>query len=92
MTTLCLLAITTLTACSDQCREYSEFSCDEIQKASYNVYFYYPSEAEEYLGQAEGLAQCGSIAHSFAYSKKLDRWGYVCCMRVKGSECYEKHR
>lgn len=90
-----LLIIATLSGCSDECREYSDFSCGEIEKASYNVYFYYPSETEEYLGQAQGLSQCGSRAHSFASSKNLSRngeWGYICCMRAKGSECYEKHR
>lgn len=94
-TTLSLLIIAALSGCSDVCREYSDFSCREIEKASYNVYFYYPSETEKYLGQAQGLSQCGSLAHGFASSKNLSgngEWSYICCMRAKGSECYEKHR
>ena len=94
-TTLSLLMIAALSGCGDECREYSDFSCKEIQKAPYNVYFYYPSGGEEYLGQADGLSQCGSLAHGFASSKNLSgngEWSYICCMRAKGSECYEKHR
>lgn len=92
---MCLLATAALSGCSDECREYSDFSCSEIEKASYNVYFYYPSGKEEYLGQAQGLSQCGDLAYGFASSEKLSGnrdWGYICCMRAKGSECYEKHR
>jgi hypothetical protein len=92
---LILLIVATLTGCSDECREYSDFSCGEIEKANYNVYFYYPVGTEEYLGQAEGLSQCGRRAHGFASSKNLSEnseWSYICCMRAKGSECYEKHR
>ena len=88
-----LLAIS-LSACGDECSRYSSFSCGEIEKANYNVYFYYPGGSEQYLGQTAGLSQCGRIARSFAASKDLGNkdWGYICCMRAKGSECYEKHR
>ena len=48
---LCLLVTIALSGCSDECREYSDFSCSEIQKASYNVYFYFPSGTEKYLEQ-----------------------------------------
>lgn len=92
--TLYLLLVTLLVGC-DECRKYSSFSCSQVQSASYNVYFYYPSKKEEYLGRAEGLSQCGALAHGFARSKNLSgnsEWGYICCMRAKGSECYEKHR
>jgi hypothetical protein len=91
----CLMTAFALAGCADECREYSDFSCKQIERASYNVYFYYPSGTEEYLGRADGLSHCGSVAHSFAASKKLQGnrdWGYVCCMRARGSECYEKHR
>lgn len=85
-----------LTGCGgDECSEYSDFTCDQIQNAEYNVYFYYPSGTEEFLGRSQGLSQCGSTAHGFAYSKSLqgnNDWGYICCMRAKDSECYEKHR
>lgn len=35
------------------------------------------------------------MARGYAASKNLKgngEWGYICCMRAKGSECYEKHR
>ncbi len=84
-----------LGGCSDECSSYSDFSCTEIQKATYNVYFYFPNQKEYYLGVANGLSQCGSMAHSYASSKNLSgnrEWSYICCMKAKGSECYEKHR
>lgn len=84
-----------LASCGDECSSYSDFSCDEIQEASYNVYFYYPSGTEEYIGSCSGLDACGAIAYSFASSKGMTRsddWSYICCMKAKGSECYEKHR
>ena len=36
---LSILILTTFTliGCSDECREYSDFSCDDIEKASYEV-------------------------------------------------------
>jgi hypothetical protein len=92
---LLLLIVVSLFGCGDKCSEYSDFSCTEIDKAPYNVYFYYPSGTEEFLGQAQGLSQCGNLARSFASSKDLNsnnEWSYICCMRAKGSECYEKHR
>ena len=94
-----------LSGCGDSCTEYSDFNCKQIERADYNVYFYFPelksnpklSLQEEYLGKASGLSMCGSMAHSFAYEnvKNLEGrkdWGYICCMIAKGSECYEKHR
>ncbi len=90
-----LVILASLAACGDECRSYSDYSCNAIAKASYNVYFYYQSGNEEYLGRTEGLANCGSLAHGFAASRNLERnndWSYICCMRAKGSECFEKHR
>lgn len=84
-----------LSSCSDECSSYSDFSCSEIEKATYNVYFYYPNKEEYYLGVADGLNQCGSIAYSYASSKNLSsnrEWSYICCMKANGSGCYEKHR
>lgn len=83
-----------LSSCGDSCNEYSDFSCKEIDNAEYNVYFYL-GQKELYLGQANGLAACGSIAWNKASSLSMDRgddWGYICCMIAKGSSCYEKHR
>ena len=72
-----------------------DFSCSEIQEATYNIYFYFPNNQESYLGVANGLSQRGDVAYDYATSKNLSRnreWGYICCMKAKGSECYEKHR
>ena len=90
-----LVLILTLSSCGDECTEYSDFTCDEIEEATYNAYFYFPDNREYYLGVANSLSQCGAMAHNFAASKDLTRnsgWGYICCMKAKGSECYEKHR
>ena len=95
ITILIFLLLPFLSACGDECSKYSDFNCEEIQEATYNAYFYYPSGTEVYLGVAEGLDQCGSLAHNFAASKSLSGnrdWSYICCMKAKGSECYEKHR
>ena len=84
----------TLSGCGDECRSYSHYSCDEIEKADYNVFFYYPSQEERYLGQASGLNQCQSMANSYASDKEVIEadWGYICCMIAHGSNCYEKHK
>jgi len=73
-------------------------ACDNsVETAKYNVYFWFPgnSNQEYYLGVANGLNACGSIAHNYAQSKNLargDGWSYVCCMKTASSECAEKHR
>ena len=90
-----VISIVFLYGCGDECSDYSDFSCGEIQDASYNVYFYFPNDKEYYLGVAEGLSQCGDMAYSYAESKNMSvqtKWNYICCMKAKGSECYEKHR
>lgn len=90
------LAMIGLAGCGDSCREYSAYSCAQLARADYNVYFYYPeSRGEVYLGVASGLAGCGGMAHSFASSKSLaasSGWSYVCCLKTNSSECAEKHR
>jgi len=93
LTTLAMVLL--VAGCGDECSSYSEFSCKQIDSASYNTYFYYPSGTEEYLGVSNGLAECGSRARGFANEHRLSSnsdWSYVCCMKAKGSECYEKHR
>lgn len=91
-----LALASSVAGCGDECRDYSDFTCKQIENADYNVIFAFPSATQTInLGQAKGLSECGHVAHSFAASKKLspnDGWGYVCCMIAKGSECYEKHR
>jgi hypothetical protein len=82
-----------ITSC-DECKSYSDFSCKQISKADYNVYFYYSGGSEVYLGQTSSLESCGNSARSFAYSESVSssNWGYICCMIANGSSCYEKHR
>jgi hypothetical protein len=89
-----MAAIGLLSGCGDSCRQYSDFTCDEIEAARYNVFFYYPDQREEYIGEAVTLTSCGSVARGFASSKNMSSasWGYVCCMIANGSSCYEKHR
>jgi hypothetical protein len=49
---------------SDKCREYSSFTCKQIETADYNVYFYFNKKNEDesdkrpptYLGQVKGLS------------------------------------
>jgi hypothetical protein len=86
--------VATLSACGDECSSYSAFSCKQIEAADYNVYFYFASGTEYYLGQVTGLSQCGAIAHNYAAAKEVSAadWGYICCMIARGSSCYEKHR
>jgi hypothetical protein len=90
-----ILSALALSGCGDECSSYSEFSCEQIQNADYNVYFNFPSGTETYhLGQAKGLQECGAIASNYAAYKQVSTadWGYVCCMIARGSSCYEKHR
>ena len=91
-----LMVASTLCACGDECREYSEFTCKELQRATYSVVFFFPRQDRPYdLGTASGLASCGDIAHQYAASKNLSNnrdWSYVCCLHANGSSCYEKHR
>lgn len=85
-----------LVGCGDACREYSDYSCKEIDKATYNVHFSFPNSDRDYfLGTVNGLSACGSTAYGYAASKGLSRdsgWGFVCCMKTEKSECAEKHR
>jgi hypothetical protein len=85
-----------LSACGDECSEYSGHSCKELARARYNTFFYFPNSGkEEQLGVVTGLAQCGEMARSYAVSKELTRdsgWSYVCCLKTDSSECAEKHR
>lgn len=91
-----IIAALSLSGCGDECKEYSNYSCSQLEKATYNAYFYFPDGNKEYhLGVAEGLSQCGVMAHSYASSKELSRdsgWSYICCLKTKDSECAEKHR
>lgn len=100
-----LIAIVSLvlfgSGCSqDSCKEYSRFTCEELEHLSYNVYYYDMdrnggTSNELYLGSTIGLSQCGAMAWDAAAKKKKDRsddWSYVCCLQTNDSACAEKHR
>src|SRR5262249_34475579 len=89
-----MMLASVVASCGDECTSYSSFSCKQIEAANYNVYFYFPSGHEQYLGEAEGLQQCGQRARSFAAAKRVsdESWGYICCMIARGRFWYEKHR
>lgn len=60
-----------------------------------NVYFYFPSGNEKFLGRVHGASACGDTARSYAAQHNLSsnsRWGYVCCTVEAGSSCYRKIR
>lgn len=99
----CLLFIISATSVSagifdlfrrDSCRQYSDYTCNQLENSPYNVYFYWPNNHEEYLGQSSSLSQCGDMAVNFSYSKEVqnENWGYICCLITKTSSCAEKHR
>ena len=92
---LALGVAVTLQGCGDSCREYSDFSCSYLEKATYTVYFSFPDSNRSLdIGDAVGLDRCGSIAHNYAsrHGVRGENWGYICCLHAKGSTCYEKHR
>ena len=65
-----------------------------VESSSFNVYFYYPNDKEEYLGQVNGLSSCQSSVSSFAYEKNISRenWSYICCRITSDSSCASKHK
>lgn len=84
---------------SDSCREYSKYSCAELEEQTYNVLVYPPdngSDAREYFaGETVGLHACGSVAHGYAETHHFadsSEWSYICCLRTDESACAEKHR
>jgi hypothetical protein len=66
----------------------------QVERADYNVMFYYPSHTGRYLGKATGLNQCQDMARSYAIKEEVadTMWYYDCCMIAYGSDCYEKHK
>ncbi|HAU1192564.1 TPA: hypothetical protein ACT96X_003075 [Legionella pneumophila] len=86
-----------LVSCSsDKCREYSKYTCDELENnVVFNVLFYFPNNDKEYhLGTAKGISECQDIAYDYADEKHLinnSGWSYSCCIQTKDSECEEAH-
>ena len=79
----------------DACRSYSDYTCDQLENSTYNVYFYFPDNSEYPLGKSYSLSGCGNSANRYATSKGLGRsdgWAYICCLETPSSSCAEKHR
>lgn len=94
-------AITLTSGCTqDSCKEYSRFTCKQLEGKTYNVYYYdIPHGAREqreaYLGAATGLQSCEAMAWSASEDRRDERdgeWSYVCCLETDESTCAEKHR
>jgi|SRR3954454_21335350 hypothetical protein len=102
---LALVAAVLWSCLREEKLSYSDFTQSYLDKASYNVWFGYPAAYRpngiegEFIGRATGLSECGQIARAKAAAmqparrdRDLSDWSYVCCLRAKESECYEKHR
>jgi hypothetical protein len=99
LVTVAVAGTLTVVACGDECGSYSHYSCEQIKRADYNVFFYYrshdyPPQQDRHLGQASGLNQCQSMARNYPIDQEIAEadWGYICCMIAHGSDCYEKHK
>ena len=57
---------TLVSACGDECREYSKYTCEQIERGNYNAYFYFPDGEEKYLGNVDGLNSCSIAAANYA--------------------------
>jgi hypothetical protein len=86
-----ILAGALLAGCGDKCKEYSKYTCDQIEKANYNVYFYFPDGEEKSLGATSGLQQCSAMAADYSNSTGAPK-NWICCMATDSSSCEEKHR
>ena len=79
---------------SEPCKAGTEYTCNELEKAQYNVYFYSPDKEEKYIGLARNLATAKIISTQYANSLNLSRnsgWTTTFCLKTKLSECAEKH-
>lgn len=101
LTAASLALLFALTGCErDSCKEYSQFTCKQLETKSFNVYYYEGTKTssepnEVFLGTAIGLQQCGTVAWNAAQTRKKDSaedWSYVCCLQTEESSCAEKHR
>lgn len=101
MATSFLAPMMLLAGCErDSCKEYSRFTCKQLETQTFNVYYYEGTKAssepnELFLGTAIGLQQCEAVAWDAAQAKKktgADDWSYVCCLQTDDSSCAEKHR
>jgi hypothetical protein len=78
----------------EPCKVGSKYTCDQLDRAKYNVYFYTPEDQERYLGVATNLASARIMSVQYANQLGLKRdagWQTVFCLKTNNSECEEKH-
>ena len=78
----------------EPCKVGTEYTCNELENAQYNVYFYSPDKEDKYIGLARNLATAKIISVQYANSLNLSRdsgWTTTFCLKTKSSECAEKH-
>jgi|TARA_B110000483_G_scaffold77522_2_gene96563 hypothetical protein len=54
---------------------------DRYEKVDVDVYFYFQNSPQEYyLDTVTGTSNCGDVAYSYAYEKRVQstRWSYIC--------------
>jgi CspA family cold shock protein len=57
----------------DECRKYSKFTCEQLERQTYVAWFFFPSQDKEYnLGYVKGLKECQATA-IYANSKNMTR-------------------
>ena len=79
---------------AEPCKVGSKYTCDQLDRAKYNVYFYTPEDQEKYLGVAINLASARIMSVQYANQLGLKRdagWQTVFCLKTNNSECEEKH-
>ena len=78
----------------EPCKVGTKYTCDQLDRAKYNVYFYTPEDQEKYLGVAINLASARIMSVQYANQLGLRRdagWQTVFCLKTTNSECEEKH-
>lgn len=65
---------------------------DDLEQASFNVWFTHPDGRQELLKRSTGLQRCRATAQARADYMELapGRWDYHCCLRDADSECARK--
>ncbi len=79
---------------AEPCKIGTKYTCDQLDRAQYNVYFYTPEDQEKYLGVAINLASARIMSVRYANELGLARdagWETVFCLKTYSSECEEKH-
>ena len=64
----------------------------DLEKEKFGVYFYYPNDKEEYLGEVTGLSNCQRAVSSKAFDSNSNDWSYICCLITSSSTCKSKHK